>query len=174
MSPPIGGTLWRQLADGEDDKPFVIDGHVIPPGTHVGVNVYAIHHNEEYFPEPFVFKPERWIAGDMLKIGNSTGEDGPFLAANKAFAPFSLGARSCPGKSMAYLEASLVMARTLWYFDFEKSPGNLGNVGSRRRGVNGGKGGTEEFQLHDMLTSRHDGPYMIFQPRGAYCGELRD
>ncbi|KAI1737805.1 hypothetical protein F4680DRAFT_427939 [Xylaria scruposa] len=47
MSPPIPGTLWReQAADDTDSRPLVINGHVIPKGTYVGVNTYAIHHNE--------------------------------------------------------------------------------------------------------------------------------
>lgn len=173
MSPPIGGTLWRQLADEEGDKPLVVDGHLIPPGTHVGVNVYAIHHNEEYFPEPFTFKPERWIAGDIVASAGDFNEDNlPSLANNRAFTPFSLGDRSCAGKAMAYLEVSLAMAKTLWYFDFKKSPGTLGDVGCRKRGGKDGWDSIGEFELHDMLTSRHDGPNLIFKPRGAFCEDL--
>ncbi|KAI1389601.1 cytochrome P450 [Hypoxylon trugodes] len=162
MSPPIGGTLWRQLAKGEDDKPFVVDGHIIPEGTHVGVNVYSIYHNEKYFPEPFAFKPERWIANDK-STANNPDEQSKLLASNKAFTPFTLGIRSCPGKAMAYFEASLVVAKTLWYFDFEKSPGILGDVGRGKSGCY-----IDEFQLQDMLTSRHDGPYLTFRPRGDF------
>ncbi|KAI0019182.1 cytochrome P450 [Xylariomycetidae sp. FL0641] len=172
MSPPVGGTLWRQLADGEDDAPFVVDGHVIPPGTHVGVNVYSIHHNKEYFPEPFEFKPERWIAGN----GHTTcdaDEDNHSLVTHRAFTPFSLGSRSCAGKSMAYLEGHLVMAKTFWYFDFERAPGSLGSIGAGKPGLQGGRGRSGEFQLQDMLTSRHDGPYLIFKPRTPHCAELK-
>jgi cytochrome P450 len=65
MSPPVSGTTWRQLYDDEDKtKPLVVDGHVIPPGTLVGVNTYSLHHNEEYFPDSFTFKPERWLEAD--------------------------------------------------------------------------------------------------------------
>lgn len=47
MSPPTPGTLWRQLAPEEEGRgPFVVDGHVIPKGTKVGVNTYSLHHNE--------------------------------------------------------------------------------------------------------------------------------
>lgn len=47
MSPPVPGTLWRRLApDEEKNGPLVIDGHVIPPGTNVGINIYSLHHNE--------------------------------------------------------------------------------------------------------------------------------
>ncbi|KAI0894047.1 cytochrome P450 [Annulohypoxylon nitens] len=162
MSPPIGGTPWRQLADGEDDKPFIIDGHVIPQGTHVGVNAYSIHHNEDYFPEPFTFKPERWMPDSKSTIN----EDDSSLTNIRAFAPFSLGTRACPGKAMAYFEASLVMAKTLWYFDFQMCSGSLRDVGSGRGEYSG------EYRLYDMLTSRHDGPYLNFKPRDEHWKEL--
>lgn len=47
MSPPIAGTLWReQASDDEESTPLIVDGHIIPKGTYVGVNTYSLHHNE--------------------------------------------------------------------------------------------------------------------------------
>ncbi|KAI2779993.1 cytochrome P450 [Daldinia loculata] len=47
LSPPSLGTLWRHLAPEEEGNgPFILDGHVIPKGTVVGVNTYSVHHNE--------------------------------------------------------------------------------------------------------------------------------
>lgn len=47
MSPPIPGTLWRQASPGNGEgSSFIVDGHIIPKGTYVGVNTYALHHNE--------------------------------------------------------------------------------------------------------------------------------
>lgn len=102
MSPPAPGTPWRQQSE-TDSKPFIVDGHVIPRGTHVGVNVYSLLHNEKYFPDPFVYKPERWLS-TLPKERTKIMHD--------AFIPFSAGSRICAGKSMAYLEASLVAAKT--------------------------------------------------------------
>lgn len=105
----MSGTPWRELAKDADDpregEPFIVDAHVIPPGTQVGVCTYALHHNEEYFPEPFVFRPERWLAEE-------SGE-GRLARMHSVFVPFSVGPRACAGKSMAYLEMSLVVAKTL-------------------------------------------------------------
>jgi cytochrome P450 len=60
ISPPAAGTLWRELpvGDADSDEPLIVDGHAVPTETWVGVNTYTIHHNEEYFPEPFAFKPD--------------------------------------------------------------------------------------------------------------------
>lgn len=163
ISPPVNGTLWRQLiADDKSNEPFIIDGHVVPAGTHVGVNIYTLHHNEEYFPEPYAYKPERWLDAD----------DGRKRRMRDAFASFSAGARSCAGRPMAYLESSLVMARSLWYFDFERAPGDEGTVGAGKPGEGYGRHRPGEYQLADIFSSAHDGPKLVFRPRGGFWKEL--
>ncbi|KAI0110920.1 cytochrome P450 [Nemania sp. FL0031] len=148
MSPPISGTLWRRQVQG-GGKPVVIDGHVIPNGVEFGVNTYAFHHNEDIFPDPFCFNPDRWIADDRYKEIN---------VQRRAFSVFSTGVRGCPGKSVAYLEISLVMAKTLWYFDFEAIPGGrVGNIS----GVNH----QPQFKIWDRYTSTYEGPFLHFSLR---------
>ncbi|KAI1173829.1 cytochrome P450 [Nemania sp. FL0916] len=148
MSPPITGTLWRQqvVTPEEASEPLIIDGHTIPTGTQIGVNTYSLHHNEEYFPRPFTYLPERWLP------------DCPeYQTTNRnAFAAFSVGARGCAGKPMAYLEASLVIAKTLWYFDFEELTRAEAN----------------EYQLNDIVVSTHKGPWLKFTPRPERIAEL--
>ncbi|KAI1329197.1 cytochrome P450 [Xylariaceae sp. FL0255] len=141
LSPPIPGTLWRQQAS-DDTGPslFTVDGHVIPRGTY------------DYFPDPFRYDPERWLADK----GMNTSKLEPF-------APFSTGSRGCPGKAMAYMELSLVLAKSLWYFDFQPAPGSLGQVGC-------GKGG--EFRLYDVYISTHDGPWLNFTPRKGFSEDF--
>jgi cytochrome P450 len=154
MSPPVGTTLWREAPADSKNSPVVVDGYSIPPGTQIGVNVYALHHNEEYFPEPFAFKPERWLA-----------EENEFSAEKKklmnyAFSPFSIGARACAGKAMAYLEPSLVLSKTLWYFDFERASDDVQS------------GEDLVFRTGDQLGSRHAGPKLRFRARGEAWKEL--
>lgn len=158
MSPPVPGIAWRQQAidDPQKGQPLIIDGHLIPPGTQVGVSAYALHHNEEYFPSPFSFQPERWI--DAAKDAEQAAR------LRSAFMPFSVGSRSCAGKAMAYLEASLVIAKTLWYFDFEAAPGELGRVGGGAPEKGLGRERTDEYQLYDIFAASHSGPYLVFKP----------
>ncbi|KAI1454900.1 cytochrome P450 [Annulohypoxylon moriforme] len=162
MSPPASGILWREPFP--ENQAFAVDGHVIPKGTIIGVNIYSVHHNEEYFPDPFTFQPERWLSETITPEKKKIMRD--------AFIPFSLGPRGCAGKAMAYLEVSLVMAKTLWYFDFKPASGSVGKVGSGASNMGYGRERSEEFQLFDIFTASHDGPYLIFQCREGFCRDL--
>ena len=160
LSPPVTGTLWRELP-ASDREPLIIDGHVIPRGTLVGVNIYSIHHNAEYFPDPFTFKPERWLSGEK---GSTTEK---LRLANSAFAPFSSGARGCAGKSMAYMEASLVVCKILFHLDVERASGAHADMGGGWPHMGKLRGRRNEFQLYDHFASGHDGPYLKLERRGS-------
>ncbi|KAI1414071.1 cytochrome P450 [Hypoxylon sp. FL1857] len=77
-----------------------------------------------------------------------------------AFATFSIGPRNCVGKPLAYLEITIVIAKTLWYFDFETASGSPGTVGE---GWDRGRPG--EFCTKDGFNSVHDGPFLVFRVR---------
>ncbi|KAI1173388.1 cytochrome P450 [Nemania sp. FL0916] len=165
MAPPVPGTMWREIAEDEKTRPLIIDGFVIPPGTQIGVNIFALHHNENYFPDPYKFKPERWLPDETPEKQRTL--------MRQAFAPFSVGYRSCAGKPMAYLEASLVVAKTLWYFDFRLAPGHLGGVGGGIPGRADGRGRRDEYQLYDVIAGQHDGPYLVFTSRAGVSNDLQ-
>lgn len=38
-----------------------IDGHYLKGGTIVGINPWVTNHNEDVFPDPTKFRPERWL-----------------------------------------------------------------------------------------------------------------
>lgn len=169
MSPSVVGTLWRELADNDRDQPLVIDGHVIPAGTLVGVHIYSLHHNEEYFPDPFHYNPDRWIGE-----AHTADQKSAMRAMQNAFAAFSVGYRGCAGKPMAYLEMSLTIAKTIWHFDFYKAPGDLGRVGEGIPGKSGGRSRVGEFQMDDIFAAMHEGPYLMFKPRGNLSSDEQD
>ena len=157
LSTPNTATMWRRQSPNDRTKePLVIDGHEIPPGTDIGVNMYSIHHNAAYFPDPFVFRPERWLDSSPKQLA----------VMQKAWAPFTLGAHSCPGKAVAYLEISLTLARTLWRFDFEPAPGESGRIGAGMPGRTDGREKECEYQLYDTVSAMHDGPVLMFRARG--------
>ncbi len=161
MSPPVSGTLYREVVT--DD--YVLDGEHVPRGLDVGVSVYSIHHNEDIFPDSYRFKPERWIVS----------ENNPKEAVDMArhvFSVYSIGTRACAGRNMAYMELSDILARTLWYLDFRRAEGPLGELGGGRADASDGKNRIKEFQLEEHLTCHHDGPLLQFRVRDETRGEL--
>ncbi|XP_050553196.1 cytochrome P450 6l1 [Spodoptera frugiperda] len=87
----------------------------IEPGTPVYVNVVAIHHNEDYYPEPEEWKPERFI--------NSTDSDNHDFT----FLPFGEGPRFCIGKRYGMMQIRTAIAQLITKYRFEPAaPKNLG------------------------------------------------
>ncbi|KAL3420507.1 cytochrome p450 [Phlyctema vagabunda] len=152
LSPPVGAALFREALQGG----AVVDGLYIPEGMRVGTSIYAIHHNPIYFPEPFAFRPERWL--------NRTS---PVI---EAYAPFSLGARGCVGKGLALMEAMLMMATVLYKFDFQTAPGTLEGGGDLSAPMYG-RHRPNEFQLKEHVTSDCSGPMLRFRFRDEVVAE---
>lgn len=159
MTPPIPTTLWRQLPESDFEQPLVIEGQLIPPGTEVGVNIYTLHHNEEYFPDSYLFDPERWLEEDPARK----------KLMHDAFTPFSIGSRGCGGKGMAYQETSIAIAKTLWYLDFER-PKNNTKIDCAGEIIN--NNGKPELQAFDQFGSVHHGPNLVFRLRDGTWDEL--
>ncbi|KAF3384734.1 Versicolorin B desaturase [Penicillium rolfsii] len=109
LYPPVPLGMPRVIPAGG----AIISGRYVPEKTAVSVPSWATSRCPSNFTNPDEFIPQRWL-DDSSEIRND----------NKAAAqPFSLGPRSCPGKSMAYMEAGLILARILWSFDLQLAPG---------------------------------------------------
>ncbi|KZL83292.1 benzoate 4-monooxygenase cytochrome p450, partial [Colletotrichum incanum] len=155
MSPPVGGAPWREVLSGG----IVIDGRAIPAGCEVGTSVYALHHNPVYFPDPFVYQPERWLSNTKTEGGISHAR-----LAQSAFAAFSTGPRSCVGKGLATAELMLTLATLLHKYDMRLAQGSsTWGIGGGKLGAMLGRHRVNEFQLFDHITSANDGPYMEFR-----------
>ncbi|KIW52271.1 hypothetical protein PV05_07922 [Exophiala xenobiotica] len=78
---------------------------LVPKGTIVGFNIYALQHRRDIFGEDAdKFRPERWE-------GDPTGD------FEGAFVPFILGPRVCLGKTMAMMTVSYLTVRLLQSLD---------------------------------------------------------
>lgn len=150
LSPSVVAVLWREVRENG----FVIDGEHIPAGCDLGVSVYCPHHDDSVFPEPFTFKPERW-----LDTGDASDRD-RLTRQRQAFNPFGLGPRKCIGYKMAYTEIVLCLAKALWCLDMRRPSGKLGTLGAGMKGASSGRERENEFQLYEHITCRHDGPYL--------------
>ncbi|KAI9705274.1 MAG: hypothetical protein M1820_005272 [Bogoriella megaspora] len=157
MSPPIPGIPFREV---ESDGAHV-DGQWIPGGYTVGTGVYALHHNPEYFSEPYSFRPKRWLDG-TCQDGAAAAQD--VRKARSALMTFSLGPRGCLGRSMAFQQLNLIVARTIFAYDFRLTPGELGKVGEGDP-KNPLRHCPDEFQLYAHITSYCDGPWLQYRRR---------
>lgn len=90
----------------------------------------------------------------------------------EAFAAFALGDTGCVGKAVAYQEISLIVAKTMWYFDFQRAPGKAGELGGGEAGRKDGRYRVHEYQLEDNQTADKDGPNLIFKAREEHRHEL--
>lgn len=154
MSPPAGSSLFREVLPGG----ATVDGHRFPPGVEIGVPIYGIHHNAAYYPQPFEYRPERWLNGEC---GNSTES---VEEAHAAFCPFSIGTRSCVGKSMAMVELSLAVAFAMFSFDLK--------VADERQTLKG-FGHQGEFPTEDHITGSKYGPLIQWRPREDIMSPVR-
>ncbi|KAH6972117.1 cytochrome P450 [Ilyonectria sp. MPI-CAGE-AT-0026] len=115
--PPVPIGMPREVPKGGD----TILGEYIPGGTIVSVHQYASHHSPDHFRDPETFAPERFM-GD------------PYYADDdrKVFQPFSIGARNCIGRNLAYAEMRPILARIVYNFDLELSDEEYDWTGDQR------------------------------------------
>lgn len=66
----------------------------IPPGSIVGCAAYNLHHDPEIFPDPFIFRPERWMI-------DGTDDRLRRPGIERSLIPFGVGSRACIGKNLA-------------------------------------------------------------------------
>jgi len=158
MAPAVASSPFREVEPGGVE----VDGKYIPPGCDVGVGIYAVHHNPRYFPQPFTFRPERWIVGAEQE-GLSTADQ--VHTANSAFLTFGKGSRTCIGKGLAFMESMSIMAMILCTFDFKMAEGKEGGCGEGVPGTEYGRHRVKEYQIYDHVTAVNDGPILQFRTR---------
>ncbi|MCJ1436577.1 hypothetical protein MMC27_005957 [Xylographa pallens] len=98
----------------------MIDGHWIPGGNIIGVNLQNIQNDPANWVEPRIFHPERFLPESDSRYQKRFDEDD-----KQAFQPFSVGGRNCMGgkqvsDTMVFLaEARIILSKMVWNFDFE-------------------------------------------------------
>jgi cytochrome P450 len=89
--------------------------HFIPKGSVVMINWWAIHYDPKRFPEPHLFKPERFI-NFPLNAGEEAALADPY---ERSHVGFGGGRRICPGMHVAERSMFINFARVLWGFDID-------------------------------------------------------
>ncbi|KAJ7873153.1 cytochrome P450 [Mycena leptocephala] len=92
-------------------------GYRLPAGSIVIANAWAILHDEVMYPDPYAFKPERFLLD---------GKPNP--AIRNPDAAFGFGRRECPGRHMATSSLWITIASLLATLDITKAVGEDGKV----------------------------------------------
>ena len=75
-----------------------IGGRTYAPGPALIGGIYLVHHDERIYPEPYAFRPERFLDGSPGKF---------------SWIPFGGGVRRCLGASFAQLEMRIALKAIL-------------------------------------------------------------
>ena len=98
------GTWTGRLAMRE----FELGGYPLPKGTWIVMSPYMVHRIPEIFPDPYRFKPERWLS--------------EYHSAYE-FMPFSGGPRYCIGTSLGMMQLKIALSMLIQRFSFTLKPG---------------------------------------------------
>jgi len=79
-------------------QPVEIGGHTYEPGPALIGCIYLVHHDARLYPEPYAFRPERFLDGTPGKF---------------SWIPFGGGVRRCLGASFAQLEMRIALKAIL-------------------------------------------------------------
>ncbi|GJE99021.1 cytochrome P450 [Phanerochaete sordida] len=104
--PPLPLAVMHRVT--KDD---LYQGYRIPGGSTVVLNSWALLHDPARYPDPDVFRPERYLT--------PSGALDP--SAPEPVAGFGFGRRACPGSFMAQDTLWIAAASLLWAFRMERA-----------------------------------------------------
>jgi len=84
--------------------PWRLGPYGVSANTPIGMSILLVHHREDLYPEPFAFRPERWL-------GRKPG--------TYEWIPFGGGIRRCLGAALAMAEMRVVLEATARRLDLE-------------------------------------------------------
>jgi cytochrome P450 len=84
--------------------PWQLGPYAVSAGTPIGMSILLVHHREDLYPEPFEFRPERWL-------GRKPG--------TYEWIPFGGGIRRCLGAALAMAEQRVVLEAMARRLDIE-------------------------------------------------------
>ena len=94
-----------------------LQGHFIPKGTKINLNLWGLHNDPAFWKDPEVFRPERFLDAD----GGVVPADHPH---RKHLMPFGAGPRVCLGETLAVARLFLWITTLVSRFTVEPAPGN--------------------------------------------------
>jgi cytochrome P450 len=98
-SRPVIPLIGRRVA-----VPWQLGEYAVPADTPVAMSILLVHHREDVYPDPFAFRPERWL-------GRKPG--------TYEWIPFGGGIRRCLGAALAMAEMRVVLTTMARRLDLE-------------------------------------------------------
>ena len=96
---PVIPIIGRRVA-----VPWRLGDYAVEAGAPVSMSILLLHHREDLYPDPFGFRPERWLG---RKPGTYT------------WIPFGGGIRRCLGAALAMAEQRIVLGEMARRLDLE-------------------------------------------------------
>lgn len=95
-----------------------ICGKFIPKGTEIMVNLWAVHHDPNFWEDPWMFRPDRFLDdnGEFVDAGHPN---------RRNVMAFGAGERRCVGENFAMDRVFLVLGNILLNFDLKPDPAGL-------------------------------------------------
>ena len=88
----------------------VVQGITVKKGVKICMPNYPAHYDPEFYPEPEMFKPERFLKENADQIIPYT------------WRPFGSGNRVCIGQRFALMEIKIFISKLLYKFKVERTP----------------------------------------------------
>jgi cytochrome P450 len=135
---PVVPLAGRRLA-----SPLRVDGRVLPAGTDVTPAIWLAHTRTDRYPEPFAFRPERFLDG---------------APSTSAWIPFGGGVRRCIGAAFAEMEMRVALTEILRHRTLRPASGHAERV-ARRNVTFSPAGGTRVIAVarHPAAAGEYDG-----------------
>ncbi|XP_019108462.1 cytochrome P450 [Larimichthys crocea] len=92
---------------------IVVGDYLFPKKTLFHLCHYTVSYDENIFPNPHAFQPQRWLRGAEEKIK----QQHPFGSV-----PFGFGIRACLGRRVAELEMYLILSRLIKHYEVRPDP----------------------------------------------------
>jgi cytochrome P450 len=84
--------------------PWRLGDYAVPAGTPIAMSILLLHHREDVYPDPFAYRPERWL-------GRKPG--------TYEWIPFGGGIRRCLGAALAMAEQRVVVDAMVRHLDLD-------------------------------------------------------
>jgi len=102
-SRPVIPIIGRRVA-----VPWQLGEYVVPAGQGVSISILLVHHREDLYPDPFSYRPERWL-----------DHEGGRAPGTYEWLPFGGSTRRCLGAALAMAEQRVVLEAMVRRLDLE-------------------------------------------------------